>query len=155
MITKQIKSLRPSLRKVAPLTWWICLGFSLVNMLIFLLLVTANPENAAKAQVPTAPSYAWFVGWAFWFLFLSLEMAYGLLRNNWRIIKQALVLGLMSKLIWTYSLIYMVATGYPTFSTLILWSFLAWVQAWTIVFFVPTIGDDAHTVLPENGGETK
>lgn len=145
---KTIKQLRPKLKTVAPLTFWICVGFALVNAIIFGIL-TQVETTVKDVGVPIVTQTLTFDVWGWWFLALSVLMTYGLIRNNWKVLKRALMLGLVSKLLWSYGLLFMIYKGNPVFVTFTLWAFLAWVQAWTIIFFTPTITDKRDT-LPEN-----
>lgn len=150
---KTIKQLRPSLRTVAPLTFWICVGYALVNLAIAAILFAIPNSSVKEAVIPIVNEIMNFKAWAVLFALTSLAFAYGLLRNHWMLIKRTLTVALVLKLIWTYALVYLIATGREEYALAALWAFLSWVQAWTIVFFVPTIADSRHDVLPENGGD--
>lgn len=148
-VKRSIKSLRPPLRRVAPLTFWICAGFVWVNILIAGLLSIPDDALIRNIPIPTLIGPLNLDVWGAWFLAIGIGMLISLYLNNWTWLKRLLIAGLLTKLIWAYALIYMITLGYNVYATTMLWVFLAWVQGWTIVFFTPTIGDKRNT-LPEN-----
>lgn len=150
---KTIKQLRPRLRTVAPLTFWICVGYALVNFAIAFILFAIPNSTVQEAVIPIVNEIMNFQAWGVLFGLTSLAFTYGLIRNNWMLLKRTLTFALVMKLIWTYALVYLIVMGKEEYALAALWAFLSWVQAWTIVFFVPTIADSRHDVLPENGGD--
>lgn len=135
---RKLRNLRPPLRAIAPLTFWICVGFAWTNIAVWWLLSHVTQTAVKNNPVPiVGETFFTFTHWGIWFLFLGLAMIVALAINSWRSVRNVLIAGLASKLIWAYALIYMILHGYPVWATLIMWAFLAWVQAWTIIYFAP------------------
>lgn len=136
---KLIQKARPKLSVVAPLTHKICLGFALVNVAIWALLSRTSNAVVTQVPVPIVNQVINYDVWAWWFMFLGVWMFVALMMNRWKSLKIALGVGLFSKFLWTYALLYLVFHGYPIYATCILWGFLAWTQAWTIIHFIPPL----------------
>lgn len=130
-IKQQIKELRPSLRQVAPLSWYIVLGFAVLNIVLGLSLIKLPVKNIAIISQYT-PS--WLYGATF--TLLGLTMVWGMIRNNWKLMRRTMAAGLLLKAVFLYALILILLHGGDPY-VLSLWLFLTYIQAMAYVFFVP------------------
>lgn len=130
-IKQQIKELRPSLRQVAPLSWYIVLGFGILNVVLGVSLIKLPVKHIAIISQYT-PS--WVYGAMF--TILGLLMFWGLIRNNWKLMRRTLAAGLLLKAVWLFALILILLHGGDPY-VLSLWLFLTYIQAVAYVFFVP------------------
>jgi hypothetical protein len=132
-IGHQIKSVRPSLYAVAPLTYCICWGYAVANVLlgagIFFLYETTVPLAVANI-------FSYQV-WGIIFMSLGFSKAFGLLTNNWQLVKQLQFGGLMVKSIWAIALVIRCFSAPPTIVITVIWLFFAFIQAVTYIYFIP------------------
>lgn len=137
-IKQQLDSVRPKLKFIAPLTYRLCQGFAGVNLIIaiYFLFITTNLKNAPLA---ITQGFLGFTAWGLIYLALSGLFAYGLYKNNWKLLRVSLGLGLTAEMMWTLALVLLVSTGYPIFGIMILWLSMTWTTAWTLVHFLPVI----------------
>lgn len=73
---------------------------------------------------------------------IALAISYGLYKNDWKLLRTTLGVSLTIQTMWTLAIMLLVATGYSVFGIMILWLFLTWTQAWTIVHFLPVVNWD-------------
>lgn len=132
-VKQKIKELRPPLRVVAPMSFYICVGFAILNLVLGITLVN-TPESGGLAIVGKYTPI-----WAYGVLFIALGVlgAWTLYKNNWRWIRRTLILGMLYKSIWFYALLAVWLKGGSP-AILSLWLFLIYVQAMTYIFFIPT-----------------
>lgn len=131
-IKHQIKELRPSLRIVAPLSWYVVLGFGILNVVLGISFMIFPVKDIAIISTYT-PSWAYGII----FIALGLAMFWGMIRNSWKLMRQTLAAGLLLKAIFLYALFLLLIHGGDTY-VLSLWLFLTYIQAVAYVFFVPT-----------------
>lgn len=127
---------RPRLSTVAPLTYAICWGFAVVNILLglgmFFLYQTPIPLTVANIL-----SYQ---QWGILFLGVGVLSIYTLLRNYWWATKNLMFAGLTLKAVWAVALIIRCIDAPPTILITAVWLFLAYVQAVTYIYFLPKNG---------------
>lgn len=140
-----IRTARPKLSLVAPLTHKICIGFGLVNMgLAYILFNVPTTLKTAPFIITPQAGFISFPIWGIIYFVLGLVLLYAVARNDWNMLRKALIFGLFTKTIWTIALIILAFQGYSIFVTMTFWLFLAWTQAWTIVHFIPVITWDGE-----------
>lgn len=124
---------RPSLRKIAPLTYANIILFIWLNLVIAYSLFAGRPNGTLIIVEGIFNSYFWMGV----FIFLSVAHAYGVFRNDWKFLRIALALGLFVKLLVAYSLIVLgVKTGISHVAGILgLWVSVAWVQFFTLKYF--------------------
>lgn len=130
----KIKELRPALREVAPLTFYICVGFGILNIVLGYSLMTTKESGGLVIVGKYAPL------WLYGILFAALGV-FGLVvlwRNSWNWIRRTLVFGLLYKSIWFYALVATLFHG-GSVGIIGLWLFLIYVQAMTYIFFIPNM----------------
>lgn len=134
----QLRQARPSLRLASPLTFWICVGFAVVN--IFLAIVIFTQPDTSHLALYFSIFTPRFYGSLF--LLQVIIISISLLMNSWKYTRLALGMGLFIKAFYAYSLIELgLRTGLiHSLAITSLWLFITWVQFCTIVYFaVPFI----------------
>lgn len=121
---------KPSLKVVSPLIYFICWGYVVVNVLFGIGLFSYNP--AIRYVIVGGPFTYDF--WAFVFLLLGLAGAGVLITNHWKAIRIAQGIGLFIKTLWLFALIFRFAGG-ASLVGLAWWSFIAYVQLLTVIYF--------------------
>ena len=137
-IERKITSVRPSLRKVAPLTFWICWGYALVNIILgagMYFLYLKNP--VVPIVVANILSYQ---VWGVLFWTLGLITGYALITNRWHLTRSAQFVGLFLKTIWGIALIIRSFSAPTTLLITGVWIFLAYVQVMVYIYFIPEVG---------------
>lgn len=121
---------RRQLRKVAPLTFAICVGFALFNIL-----VAGSLYNTPASHLPLviinktlSPQF-----WASVFLVLSVSGILSLALNRWKYIRRVLGIGLCMKSLWLYAFLLRVPSD--GFGPVIIWAFVSYIQFITLVLF--------------------
>lgn len=132
-LEQAMRKIRPSLRIVAPLTYYICWGYALVNILIGIgLFLLQHP--AAPIAVAEILSYK---EWGFIFIAIGVIGLHGLLGNRWNLTRNVLLAGILVKSIWMIALIVRSIIVPETTLITAVWIFLAYVQVLTYIFFIP------------------
>lgn len=128
-----INKVRPRLNKVAPLTSYICWCFVVANIFLGLgmIFLYSTPVPIAVANIFPYPV------WGALFLLAAVVCAYGLIRNNWQIVRQVQVLGLAVKITWAIALIVRCFSAPGTILITVVWLFLAAIQAGVYIHFIP------------------
>lgn len=134
-LDKRVRSARPPLSLVAPLTHKIILGSILFNVWI----------GYSIYQQPVLPlvivgSIFNKIFWALSFVVVSGILVAGLKLNDWKMIRLGMSLGVLVKSIWAYALFFVgLKYGFTSImGVLALWVFALWVQFITTIYFVPT-----------------
>lgn len=137
-VDKLILQARPPLSKVAPIVFWVSLGYGIVNLVLAVGMYNFNP-TVGLAIVTGFFTYQF---WAAVFLVAGIGMLYAIHKNDWLMLRGFLIIGLVVKLMWLIALIFRVLEGGSIFLVAI-WLFFAYVQAITIIFMpvVDTGGD--------------
>lgn len=127
-----LKNARPQLKQIAPLTYSICWGYVVVNILIgigmFFFYATTIPlavANILSYQV-----------WGVLFLATGIVSGCALLKNEWRTTRSLLLAGLTLKAIWAIALIIRCLSSPQTILITVVWLFFAYVQAVTYIYFL-------------------
>lgn len=139
LVKKKIKDLRPGLREVAPLTFYICIGFGVLNLVLGFSLLTTHDSGGLVIIHKYTP--LWLYGVAF----IALG-GFGLaviVRNSWKWIRRTLIMGLLYKSVWFYALFYSLFHG-GSIGIFGLWLFLIHIQVMTYIFFVPRAPEDIN-----------
>ncbi len=128
-----IHRIRPSLKVIAPLTFNNVIMFIWLNFFLALALYSQSPNPSLVIVGSASRSYMW----SGVFVILGLGHLYGLLANNWRVIRTFLAAGLFVKLIFTYALLVLgFEYGFRNvIGTLSIWAAVTWVQYFTLRYF--------------------
>lgn len=132
----EISSLRPKLKVVAPLTHFICVGYAIVNFLIALGLYTLYSPTSSLVIVNNLIT---FQVWGLVFLGLSFTKTYGLIKNDWNVLRKGLLAGILVKSVWLFALAFRVVENPGTILIAVIWLFFAYIQTGTYIFFIPNI----------------
>lgn len=134
-IEKIIKDIRPSLRLVAPQTFWFSMGFGIFNIIIGSSLYSAHILTTLNV-VGVIPLNMWGVI----FFTQGVVMLGALLNNNWQATRYMNIVGVAIKTAWWLELLSITITGRSPF-LLIIWSLLLYLQIMNFIYFFPRIRD--------------
>lgn len=128
-VDKLIMQARPKLSKAAPMVYWISLGYGVVNVVLGAGLYLLD----AKIGFVIVGSIFTLEVWGTAFGVLGLGMLFSLYRNDWRLLRTFMILGLIVKLMWLIALIIRIADG-GSLLLVSIWLFFAYIQVITIIF---------------------
>lgn len=131
-ISNKIRTARPRLSTVSPLVFSITWGYAITNLFIAHSLLVSQQTGFILSNNL----------WSGVFAILSFGLAYSLVMNDWKKIKRFMVGALFVKIIWAFYLVAQSLNEASTTGVLGIWVFMAFVQAMTVVHFVPDgLGD--------------
>lgn len=141
-VDKVIKIIRPSLRKVAPQTYWYTIGFGVFNILVGLLLISI--PGLVKLELL---SILTIKGWALVFILMGLSALIFLFKNNWKVSRELTRLGIVVKAAWWFELLSVIVTDHSPYMVLVkslflVWSLLLYLQIFTFIYFSPRVSRD-------------
>ncbi len=141
-IDKVIKIIRPSLRKVAPQTYWFTIGFGVFNILVGLLLISI--PDLVKLELLGILTIK---VWALVFILMGLATLIFLFKNNWKVSRWLTLLGVAVKAAWWLELLSVVITDQSPYMILVkslflVWSLLLYLQIFTYIYFTPRVSRD-------------
>ncbi len=129
-IEKQLSHIRPSLRIVAPQTYYISWGFAVFNVLAGLSLM-----NFPQTQFLIVGAIN-LKAWAIIFVVMGVLFLYALLTNQWRMLRSLHLMGVMVKTVWLMELVARAIVG-KSFVLVCIWALLLYLQAVTYRYFTP------------------
>lgn len=134
----EIRRARPKLRLASPLTFWICLGYVGLN-LILAVFIYSQPDTGQLALYFSVftPHF-----WGSLFAIQAVILAVALFFNSFKYTRFSLGMGLFIKSFYAYSLIELgLRIGfYNVIAVTSIWLFITYVQFMTIVYFtVPVL----------------
>ena len=129
-----LKKLRPPLRLIAPMTYWITWGFVAVNFLIGVSFMTIYKPATPIIIVTT---YSPIEVWGVLFTLMGGNIVYGLLANNWNWARKSHIGGLVIKAAWLLALLERIPENPPAAFVACIWGFLAFIQAVVYIYFLP------------------
>lgn len=132
-IDKIIKEIRPSLRKVSPLTYYFTIGFGLFNVLVGLGLYQLNVLVKLKVVGIIPVRY-----WGIIFLIVGLLTLYFILTNNWKVSRNLTLIGVTIKSAWWLELFVTFLVNHSPF-LLFIWSLLLYFQILVYIYFTPRV----------------
>lgn len=135
-INQTLKDLRPSLRKVAPQTFWFSIGFGIFNTIIGVALFNLNILVRLKV-VGVVPIKLWGIV----FLVHGLTMLASVLANNWRLTRSMHLVGIAIKTAWWLEMLTVFIAGSSPF-LLYIWSLLLFLQVIVCIYFTPRMRRD-------------
>lgn len=136
LTNSEIRQARPSLAVVAPLTFWLCVGYVLLNA-VLAYVIYSQPDTADLAVYKLFSQH--FLGVVF--ALVGIGTLVSLALNSWKSTRIILGIGLFLKALYAYSLIdlgFRIGMNQLT-GILALWLTLVWVQFCMIVFFSPPL----------------
>lgn len=129
-IERTLQDIRPSLRLVAPLTYYISWGFGIFNIL-----AGASLVNFPQTKFLIVGAIDLKV-WAILFMCLGSGFVYTLFTNNWRGTRTLMLAGVLIKTAWLMELIARAVVG-RSFILVFIWALLLYLQAVTYKYFTP------------------
>lgn len=134
-INRKIKEARPSLRKIAPISAAMTVGFSLFNIVLGTGLLF---QKARTIEFFIVTDFLNYQVWGLIFIVLGIAMGGSLIVNSWRGTRWVLIFAIFLKLWWLLALIVRdVFHGGNNSMFLVLWGFITYVQIMLYVHFLP------------------
>lgn len=136
-IKAKLNNARPDLSNVSPIVYKLTWAFVPLNILIGIAIGIQKTVAQPPLITQTIPNEIW----AGVFLGIAVFLAYGLLRNDWKLLKRTMAFALFIKAVWGIALlIQSVRTDGEALGLLAIWLFIAYVQANCIIHFLPPTG---------------
>lgn len=132
-IEQELKRARPRLHSVAPLTYSICWGYAVINILLGIGMYFLY-ETTVPLAVASILSYE---VWGIIFAVLGLIGVHFLMTNSWKGIKRMQLAGLFVKAIWAIALLIRCISAPQTIVITLVWLFFAYIQFATYIYFIP------------------
>lgn len=129
-IDRTLKDIRPSIRAIAPLTYYICWGFALFNIAVSIPLYRLNEVNFSIVGAISIKV------WAVIFLLMGLVKLWSLIVNNWKLARTLLIVGVAIKSAWLMELLARTVNG-KSFILVAIWALLIYLESTTYVHFIP------------------
>ena len=151
-IKHQLTDLRPSLRKIAPLSWWITVCYVFMNFIIGATFIAAFDQNRVVADLLIVNQFTSYRFWGIAFIALGAFQLTALYMNNWKLTKKSLLSGVLIKTTWAIALCLRALVSSGTLLIALPWITLALIQMVTVIFFLPPLydfrerGDEDHDV---------
>lgn len=121
---------KPKLRLRAPLIYYLSLGYFpvyvLIGLSLWLSVVRRLPYVIVQPPFDTR-------FWGVVFITLGVLTGISLLSNHWKFIRWVLIVGLFIKALWFYALLLQIGNG--GLGIIAIWSFLAYAQLLTVIYF--------------------
>ena len=141
-LRQTIREIRPSLKIVAPMTFYTILSYSIVTILICV------NWQLVQREVPEMRMVGLFSikGWAIIFVSYSVFTLIALALNEWKWLKKLLIWGILLKIFWVLQLL-SVAISHASpivLSSVITWSFFAYLQFLNYNYFTPKRENDRN-----------
>lgn len=136
-VAKEIKDARPSLRIVSPLAYWIILIFGVFNILLGTTLYLALDQKRFTASLIIVNDVFTFQFWGLLFVTIGLLKLFSLYRNNWKLARNTLLMGISVKAAWAIVLTIRTFVSPGTLFLDFIWVALALIQITTYIFFMP------------------
>lgn len=133
-INQTLKEIRPSLRTIAPQTFWFSIGLGIFNSVVGVSLY--NLSILISLQLVGIIPIKF---WALIFLVHGVAMLGSLLSNNWKITRAMHLIGIAIKSAWWLELVAATITGRSPF-LLYVWSLILFLQIIIWIYFTPRVG---------------
>lgn len=135
-IEKTLSEIRPSLRIVAPLTYYISWGFAIFNVLVSAPLYLIGDFKFVLVGAISIKI------WSALFMLTGFLFAYGLVVNNWRLTRNLMLAGVAIKSAWLMELLARAVTG-RSFILVAIWALILYLQIVTYIYFTPVRSKNA------------
>lgn len=137
----QISNLRHRLYKVSPLVFCLTSIYILMNIIVGTTMAIAFDETRVVTSLLIVNDILTYKVWGGIFLGLAAFQFFALARNDWGLIKKALLAGVVVKSFWAVGLILRAVVDQGTLLIALPWVALALIQIATVVFFLPPVYD--------------
>lgn len=132
---------RPPLRIIAPLSYYLCWGFIVINFTLsfglFTFLQGTLPLKLVSNIIPLK-------AWAIIFLAIGVGLLYTLVRNLWREVRWMLLIALTVKALWATAFLIQSLISPQVTLAFMLWALFAYTEALTYIYFTPDIQHGSH-----------
>lgn len=144
-LKQAILKARPKLSQIAPLTYSICWGYAIMNLVLgagmYVLYRPSIQGQAAPISIADILSYQI---WGFLFFALGVVTVFTLITNHWKATRQFQLVGLLFKAVWAIALLIRCFQEPQTILITSVWLLIAYVQAMVYIYFLPIPKADYH-----------
>lgn len=137
----EIREIRHRLYKVSPLVFTITGIYIGMNIVIGVVMAVAFDEARVVASLLIVNSFLTYRFWGMVFIALAIFQGWSLYRNNWDMVKRALLAGVVVKSFWAVGLVIRAFVEQGTLLIALPWITLALIQIATVIFFLPPVYD--------------
>jgi hypothetical protein len=134
-IEKQLHQVRPRIEAISPIAGYGTLCFGIFNTLIGISLFTFTSRFGGEISILNVIFNYQF--WGVMFFLGGLAMIYGYIRNDWNLMRWALVVALFFKSLWWFALVFRFFLSVDNLVVLLIWSILLSLQILIYIFFLP------------------
>lgn len=129
-----IRKARPNLSVAAPLTFWLCIGYSGLNLALGYIIYSVKDVSDLEIYKLISQTSVGLI-----FAAISFTLLFSLIINAWSLTRILLGIGLFIKSFYAYSLVVLgTQIGFQAINgILVIWLFITYVQFCMIVFFAP------------------
>lgn len=135
-LEQTIRQIKPSLRQIAPYTFWSSIGFGMFNLTVGLLLIDSQIFKSLQL-LSFIPMWLW----ACLFIAHGVTMLATLATNDWHITRKLHIIGVAIKASWWLEILAATINGFSPF-LLCVWSLLIFLQVIISMYFTPRLRRD-------------
>lgn len=136
-IDKELQHARPSLRSVAPLSWWVVLIMCLFNVIFGISLFFGIDQSRITAPLLIVNDILPYDFWGIVFFSLGILKLYALITNNWNLARRSLFVGVSVKAAWMVALTIRTFVSPGTVFLNVVWVTVALLQMGAYIWFLP------------------
>lgn len=133
----EIREARPSLRIVSPLAHYVVLIMGIFNILLGLTLIYGIDKSRLSASLIIVNEFSSYTFWGVLFIILGIVKLYSLKKNDWKLARNTLIVGVAIKAMWSVALIFRIFISPGTVFITLCWLCIAALQMATYIFFMP------------------
>ena len=138
-IERKIREVRPKLRRIRPLPYWIIVIYALFNLILGFSLFIAFDQQRLSASLLIVNEVLTYRVWGVVFMGLGILKLFSLFTNNWELSRRTLLVGVVIKAAWAIALTVRSFVSPGTLILNLMWVSLALIQVVTFIFFVPPV----------------
>lgn len=134
-LKQTIREIRPSLRIVAPMTYYTILSYSIATIILCVNFQLVQREVPEMRVIGIFDIRMWAIIFASYSVFMLMFLSL----NEWKMIKKLLIIGILLKVFFLLQLLSVAITNSSAIvlSSMITWSFFAYMQFLNYKYFTP------------------
>lgn len=137
-LRQAIKDARPKLFQVAPLSYSLCWGYAIMNLVLGAgMYLLYRPTPAGQTSPISIADIVSYQVWGVLFFLLGAVTVYTLITNHWKATRQFQLVGLLFKAIWAIALLIRCFQAPQTILITAVWLLIAYTQAALYIYFLP------------------
>lgn len=134
-LKQTIREIRPSLRIVAPMTYYTILSYSIATIILCVNFQLIQQEVPEMRMIGIFDIRMWAIIFASYSVFMLMFLSL----NEWKMIKKLLIIGILLKVFFLLQLLSVAITNSSAIvlSSMITWGFFAYMQFLNYKYFTP------------------